>query len=78
MSRKLVTKNWLQKIGYKKWYFCYFFLVLYINLKLHITREKRHFISIHIQKLSKIGSLQQLIDKAGSTTSFSSEEAFPI
>ena len=41
-------------------------------------RKRRFFISIDIQKSSMLGSLQHSIDKAGSTISFSSEDAFPI
>ena len=40
-------------------------------------REKRLFVSIGIQKSSVLASLRHPIDKAGSTTSFSSEDAFP-
>ena len=42
-------------------------------------REKRLFISIDIRKPPMLGSysLQHPIDKAGSTTSVSSEDAFP-
>lgn len=40
-------------------------------------REKRLFVSIDIQKFSMLGSLRHLINRAGSTTSFSHEDAFP-
>ena len=41
--------------------------------------RKRFFISVDIRKPPMLGnySLQDLIYKAGSTTSFSSEDAFP-
>ena len=40
-------------------------------------REKILFISIDVQKSPMLGSLRHSIDKAGSATSFSSEDAFP-
>ena len=48
------------------------------SLKHSHERKRRFFISIDIQKSSMLGSLQHSVDKTGSTTSFSSEDAFPI